>query len=133
MIDRYIMNRIKKRGITVYDFLGDSYIDPEPDGPGLRHDRLRYNRFKQEDWSFRMCELLCDGEFNEFSPYSNFSIPIKDLFRYWWNNIADPDAFLDEIMGDLYVHFKDKMLPAEEEEEIDLGDAMEKAICDLYR
>ena len=120
MIDRYVMNQIKKRGITFYDFQGGNYIDPDPEGPGLPHERARNNRFKQNDCSFRMCELLSEGIFDEFAPYSNLVIPLKDVIRYWWSNIADADAFLDEIMNDLYDHFKDKMLPAEEDKELDL-------------
>jgi hypothetical protein len=130
MIDRYVMEQIRKRGITLYDFLGGSYIDPDPEGTGLPHERARYNRFQQEDWSFRMCELLSEGKFDEFAPYSKLVIPLKDLIRYWWNNIADADAFLDEIMGDLYDHFKDKLLPVEEERVLDASDVLDKILDD---
>ena len=126
MIDRYIIGQIRKRGITMYDILGDSYIDPDPDnGDVAAHSRMRPNRFTMSYSGYRLCELLTEGEFSEFDPYSKLAIPIKDLVRYWWDNIACQDCLLEEIFDDILIHFKDKINPKQPEEAIDISNALD--------
>ena len=64
----------------------------------------------------RMCELLTEGEFDPDRPYGNLGIPLKDIIRYWWNEIADKEIILDTVFEDLFVGYKDRMLPEEPEE-----------------
>ena len=39
---------------------------------------------------------------------------IQDLIRFWWNNIICQNDILDEILEDIFVHFKEKLLPNKE-------------------
>ncbi|MBW1731390.1 MAG: hypothetical protein JRJ75_10950 [Deltaproteobacteria bacterium] len=111
MIDRYITEQIRKRGITLYDIIGGEYIDPDPGDKGkMPHERARYNRFSSLSWDLRLCELLTEGEFDAYNPYKNLAIPIKDLVRYWWNNIVDQEAMIEEILEDILTLYKDRML-----------------------
>ncbi|MFX0117718.1 MAG: hypothetical protein ACFFB3_24450 [Candidatus Hodarchaeota archaeon] len=60
-----------------------------------------------------MYRIVTEGEYNDLQPFDNLSIPIKDLVRYWWNNIADQEAFLDDILTE----YKDRFLARKEPEE----------------
>ncbi len=53
-----------------------------------------------------MCELLTESEFNPDKPYENLAIPVKDLVRYWWNNLADQEDILQIVMIMLVTNFK---------------------------
>ena len=130
MIDRYITEQIKKRGITVYDILGGPSIDPEPDNWAKPYnERVRCNRFKSRYWDHRLCELLTEGEFDPDNPYKNLAIHPKDLVRHWWNNYADQEALIEDIFEDLLTVYKDRMLPEEKEDEsLDFSDAFDDAL-----
>lgn len=129
MIDRYITEQIRKRGITLYDIIGEEYIDPDPHNvDGQASQRARWNRFKTLSGDLRFCELLTEGDFDEYNPYRGLAIPVKDLVRYWWDNIVDHDLVLGEIFGDIMDFYKDKMLPEEQEEELDLSDSFDELL-----
>ena len=34
------------------------------------------------------------NRFHHHNIYKNLAIPVKDLVRYWWNNIADQEAII---------------------------------------
>jgi len=127
MIDRYITEQIKKRGITLYDMVGEEYINPSPekrDKPA--HEVARWNKFKSLCGDYRFCELLTEGDFDQDLPYNNLSIPVKDLVRYWWDNFADREAVLGIVFDHLLTVYKDRMLPERPEEEpVDLSDAFD--------
>lgn len=125
--DRYISRQIRKRGITLYDIIGEEYIDPTPDAmeppPG---QRARWNRFKCSDWSLRLCELLTPKGFDEDDPYRRLAIPLKDLVRFWWNNCIEPGYFLEEVFEDILRLYKDRMLPPEKpKERADISGALD--------
>ena len=128
------MDQIAERKITVYDFKSSGSVDPDPDAPSMAYKRIRDNRFKEKDVAYRMCELLSDSdEISDYNPYENLFVPIKDIVRYWLNNIADLDAFLDEIMCDLYDHFSDKLEYGDEtEEEVIKIDDFVEGIMEQY-
>jgi len=85
MIDRYITEQIKKRGITAYDIIGGPSIDPEPDNWAKPYDeRVRCNRFTSQHWDHRLCEILTEGDFDPYKPYKNLAIAVKNLVRHWW-------------------------------------------------
>ena len=130
MIERYISEQIKRRGITAYDIIGGPSIDPEPDNWDKPYnERIRCNIFTSRYWDHRLCEILTPGEFNPDKPYENLAIPVKDLIRYWWNNIADQEDIIAEALEDILTVYKDRMLPEKEEEEIvDFKDAFEKVL-----
>jgi len=128
MIDRYITQQIRKRDITLHDIIGGKYIDPEP-GNTKQHykHRARWNRFSSSRWDFRFCELLTEGEFDPDLPYNNLAIPVKDIVRYWWNNIAYQEAIIEDIFEDILTCYKDRMLPeVQEEKPMDLKDAFDE-------
>ena len=118
MIERYIMRQIRIKGITAYDIIGGPSIDPEPDNWAKPYnERIRCNRFQSKYWDHRLCELLTEGDFNPQKPYENISIPVKDLIRYWWNNMADQESIIADAFDDILTEYKDRLLPAKEEEE----------------
>ena len=129
-IDRYIRDQIKARDITLYDFIGGKYIDPNPeDKSSFPNERARWNRFKSEAYDLRLCELLTEGDFDPSFPYNNLAIPMKDLVRYWWNTIADQEAVIEDICDELLTAYKDRMLPKEPEEEpVDISDAFDELL-----
>jgi hypothetical protein len=116
-VDRYITKQIKELDITLYDIIGGPYVDPEPKNHYKPYaERIRPNRFSSQYWDLRLCELLTLGEFNPDRPYEKLAIPLKDLVRYWWDNIADQEAILEDALGDILIVYKDRMLPEGEEE-----------------
>lgn len=127
MIDRYIMRQIRIKGITAYDIIGGPSIDPEPDNWAKPYnERIRCNRFKSKYCDHRLCELLTEGDFNPQKPYENISIPVKDLIRYWWNNMADQESIIADAFEDILTEYKDRMLPEKEEEKsIDFSDTFD--------
>jgi hypothetical protein len=127
-IDSYITWQIRKRGITLYDMTGGEHIDPSPERVDLPvGQRARSNRFTTVPGEFRLCELLTDSGFDSDNPYANLSVPVRDLVRYWWNNIADHEAILDWVFDGIFTLYKDRMLPKEEEETApDLTDALDE-------
>ena len=88
-VDAYITKRIADLDLTLHDFI---YKNPE------------------------MSQILTEGKFNPYNPYGNLAVPLKDLVRYWWNNIADHDAIIDMALCDLTTEYKDRLLPRKEPE-----------------
>ena len=133
MIDRYIMEQIKKGGITAYDIIGGPSIDSEPDNRAKPYnERIRCNRFQSQYWDHRLCELLTEGDFNPKKPYENLAIPVKDLIRYWWDNLADQEAVIEAAFDAILTVYKDRLLPEEEEEEtVDFSDSSEAILNNL--
>ena len=62
-IEEFILDVIKKRGITWLDMVSGRSISYEADNERL----FRINKFKSESWSERMIELLCDGDYDPLS------------------------------------------------------------------
>lgn len=85
----------------------------------------RWNKLSSLSWDYKLCELLTEGEFDPDNPYKNLAIPAKDLVRYWWKNIADREAVLQGVLEDVLTVYKDRMLPKEEEESVDVSDAFD--------
>jgi hypothetical protein len=50
-----------------------------------------------------MKELLSIGEYNPYDDYPPLKVPLKDLFRFWWNHCVDKGLAVDEILDDIYV------------------------------
>ena len=42
---------------------------------------------------------------------------MKDLFRYWWDNLADQEGITEDAFDAILTVFKDRILPENEEEE----------------
>ena len=104
-IDAYITKRVKDLDLELYDFINGRVS---------------------------IYQILTEGEYNQFHPYDNLAVPLKDLFRYWWNNFADQDGFIDDILGDIYTEFKDRLLPPKQEQpQPDHSDAFDKVAEDL--
>lgn len=115
-IDAYITRRINELGVTLYDICGGQNIDPEPDNWAKPYkERVRCNRFTTDYFDTRLCELLTEGEFDPYRPFDNLAVPLKDIIRYWWNNISDQEEMISEILDAVMTHFKDRMLPDEPE------------------
>ena len=62
-IEEFILDVIKKRGITWLDMVSGRSISYEANNERL----FRINKFKSESWSERMIELLCDGDYDPLS------------------------------------------------------------------
>ena len=58
-----------------------------------------------------MIELICEGDYDPFAEYHVLRVSIQDLIRFWWNNIICKEDMLDEILEDIFVHFKEKLYP----------------------
>ena len=128
-IDRYITTRLEERGVTPYDMIGGRFIDPDPENKMQpAHERARWNRFTCLSEELRFCELLTEGNFDPDLPYKNMAIPIKDLVRYWWKNIADQAGFLDLVFEDIFSYYTNRMLPEKEEEGVDVSDAFDSML-----
>lgn len=116
-VDAYISKRIEDKGICLQDMIGPKYIDPEPYNKKQHwKERARWNRFKSLSGEMRLCELLTEGEFDPNRPYNDLGIPIKDIVRYWWNEMADQECIIEEIFEEIYTEYKDRMLPERPEE-----------------
>jgi hypothetical protein len=127
-VDAYIAEQIRKRKITLYDIIGGEYIDPDPeDKSSCPNERARWNKFKCLSGDLRFCELLTEGEFDPDLPYNKLAIPIKDLVRYWWNNCVDQEAFLEDILEEILLIYKDRMLP-DEEKPVDISDSFDELL-----
>jgi len=109
-IEALILNEIKKHGITWQDMIGSRSISYE-----ANHNRVvRCNIFKAESWSDRLIELICEGDYDPFAECYVLQVSIQDLIRFWWNNIICQEDMLDEILEDIFIYFKDKLLPKKE-------------------
>ena len=129
-IDDYITSQIEKRGITLYDIIGGPSIDPDPKNMIKPFgERVRQNRFIASSFEYRLCELLTEDGFDPDYPYENLAIPMKDIIRYWWKNIADQEALVEVIFDGIMTHYKDRLLPEEPEEEPeDMSDAFDEVM-----
>ena len=104
-IEKLILSRIKKRGISWLDMVGGKSISYE-----LNHERIvRNNVFISNCWSDRLVELIDDED-------HNIGISLQELMRFWWNNCACQKDIIDDVLEDIFVHFKDIMSPKKEEE-----------------
>ena len=113
-IEALILNKIKKHGITWLDMIGGRSISFE-----ANHKRVvRCNKFKAESWSDRLIELICEGDYDPFAECHILRVSIQDLIRFWWNNIICQEDMLDEILEDIFIYFKDKLLPKKELEPV---------------
>jgi hypothetical protein len=111
-IEALILNEIKKHMITWLDMIGGRSISFEDN-----HKRVfRCNRFKSESWSDRLIELICEGDYDPLTDCHVLQVSIQDLIRFWWNNIICQDDMLNEILEDIFVYFKDKLLPKKDKE-----------------
>jgi len=109
-IEELILNEIKKHGITWQDMVGGRSISYE-----VNHKRIcRNNLFKAESWPDRLMELICEGDYDPFAECHVLQVSIQDLIRFWWNNIICQNDILDEILEDIFIYFKDKLLPKKE-------------------
>jgi hypothetical protein len=100
-IDEYISRRISDLGLTAADFV-----------------TYRADIYK----------ILTEGEFDQFHPYKNLSVPVMDIVRYWWNNIADQDGFIDDVLGDILIEFKDRMFSKDKKKNADTSDPFDGAL-----
>ena len=56
---------------------------------------------------------------------------MKDLVRYWWNNLADQEAIVEDALEGILTVYKDRMLPEEQEEEsVDFSNVFEKIMIE---
>ena len=111
-IERMILKEIKNRGITWTDMVGGRSISYE-----VGHERVvRSNMFKADCWPDRLIELIGVGEYNPHAEQHDLRVSIQDLMQFWWNNCISREYMLENILEDIYVHFKDRLLPEEEVE-----------------
>ena len=110
-IEEYILDVIKKRGITWLDMVSGRSISYEADNERL----FRINNFKSKSWSERMIELICDGDYDPLSDDHTILIPYCDLFRFWWDQIIDQQDMMDMILEDIFVYFKGRLQPVKDE------------------
>ncbi|MBI4775959.1 MAG: hypothetical protein HY788_17600 [Deltaproteobacteria bacterium] len=98
-IDAYISKRIRDLELNLYDFTCGR-VD--------------------------MASVLTEGEYRAHDPYRNLGVPLRDLIRYWWNNLVDQDCVIDNVLDDILTEYKDRMLPKEEvREPVDTYNALE--------
>jgi hypothetical protein len=119
-IETLVMDEIKKRGVTVYDMIGlsKSNIDPNPEDKSKpSNQRARTNKFNGIAESDRMEELLCVGDYNKYKSFQPLKVSFQELFRFWWNRCIVQELFVDEILGEIFTYFTDQMRPPEKEEE----------------
>lgn len=55
--------------------------------------------------------MLPEGRYDQFDLCANLAVPLKDIVRYWWNNIADQYAIIDMVMDDIWTEYKNRSLP----------------------
>ena len=122
-IEEYIWFQIRERGITWMDMIGGPAISYDVD-----HERVcRNNIFKAGSWPDRLIELLSEESIDPFQDGPVLQVPVQDLMRYWWDVCIDQDDLLEDILEDIYVHFKDQLAPSEQEVpvtgyDVDFGD-----------
>ena len=76
---------------------------------------------------FSPVPFYTEGEFYPDRPYENLAIPVKKLVRYWWNNLADQEAIIEDAFEDILTIYKARLLPEKDEEEtVDFSVALEK-------
>lgn len=107
-IDQLVMRTIKKEGITLQDMNGAKYINPSADGDP---NKARWNKFKESSWADRTVELMAFVE-----KHLGEKITLQDIFRFWWNHFVDYDSVIEEALEDIFIHFKDKLLPPKEKD-----------------
>lgn len=113
-IEHLINQLIWQKGITLWDMIGDHYVDPEQainDSYG-NQETSRWNKFKGESWAERFIELIAEGEYDPYADCHQLKIPIPDLIKFWWNRCIDRDCMLETIFEDIFCYFKDKLIPA---------------------
>ena len=55
---------------------------------------------------------------------------MKDLIRYWWDNLADQEVIIEDAFDAILTVFKDRLLPEREDEEkaVNFSDGFEEAL-----
>lgn len=108
-IEKSIMETIEKEGITLQDMLCGEWINPSPDRDP---EKARDNKFKTDSCSERMLELL------DFAKeHVGEKITVQHIFKYWWDFLIDQQRFIGEMLEDVFIHFKDKLMPEQEKDE----------------
>ena len=140
-IQKLILKEIKKRDITYYDMVGipGHGVDPNPEDkltPPCEKG-IRSNRFTTYLGSERMKELLCVGKYDPYESMLTLKISFQDLFRFWWNRCVEKELVVDEVLDDVFEHFKDLMtppekLPKQEEMEVNIDfDQLPLSLTDM--
>jgi hypothetical protein len=124
------MGKIREKEITFYDIIGGMNVDPDPRSVAKTfEERVRCSRFTTDNANTRLCEILTDGQYDPDRPYQNLGIPLKDLVRFWWNNVADQEDMLFEIFDGIMTYYSAKLFPKEQEEvQPDYADAFDKVL-----
>ena len=111
-IEALIFDEIKKHGITWKDMIGGKSISYEHNNKRV----FRCNIFKAKAWPDRLMELICEGDYDATAESHIIRVSIQDLMKFWWNNIICQEDMLDDILEDIFVYFKDKLLPKKDSE-----------------
>jgi len=137
-VETLIWRELRKRNITFYDMIGlpNHAVDPNPDDKYSENRNTRRNRFEEHTGTGRMKEVLCRGENNPCQDYPPLKVPLQDLFSFWWNRCIDRNAFIDEILEDIYQYFTEQMRPPEKEPEtmdmtLDFAEVIQSPVTDL--
>ena len=111
-VEELILGEIERRGATWLDMVGGKCIAYHVD-----HRRIvRNNVFVSQSWSDRLIELVSDGDYDPMAEYHPIRTSIQDLIQFWWNHCVCHEHMIDEILEDIFVYFKDRLGPEEEEE-----------------
>jgi hypothetical protein len=136
-VETLIWRALQKKGITFNDMIGVSnYVDDFDNKTLTDLTDIRRNRFKEYCGAGRMKEILYSGENNPCQDYPPLKVPLQDLFSFWWNRCIDRNAFIDEILEDIYQYFTEQMRPPEKEPEtmditLDFAEVLQAPITDL--
>jgi hypothetical protein len=136
-VETLIWRALQKKCITFNDMIGVSnYVDDFDNKTLTDLTDIRRNRFKEYCGSGRMKEILCRGENNPCQDYPPFKVSLQDLFSFWWNRCIDRNAFIDEILEDIYQYFTEQMRPPEKEPEtmdmtLDFAEVIQSPVTDL--
>ena len=130
-VETLIRCLIQKMGITFKDMIQFSDYVEDKDNNDLRH-----NRFKEYSGAGRMKEILRRDEDKDYNDYPPLKVSLRDVFSFWWRRCIDTDAFIDEVLDDIYDYFTERMRPPETKTEtmdmsLDFEDALQSQITDL--
>jgi hypothetical protein len=136
-VETLIWRALQKKCITFNDMIGVSnYVDATDSKTLAGAGDTRHNRFKEYCGAGRMKEILCLGDYHFYDDYPPLKVPLQDLFSFWWHHCIDRNAFIDEILEDIYQYFTEQMRPPEKEPEtmdmtLDFAEVLQAPITDL--
>lgn len=108
---RYWWNRVTNQEDTLEDIFDAIETYREAGMSPGEAEKIAYGN-SQDDL------LNESGESEPGDLHEEQAIPLSDVVGYWWNNVADREQAIEEILDAVMSYYEDRMLPLPDKEDV---------------